>query len=171
MFTTSEMCESTQSSVTVNGVDPDAMFELIEYAYTCTSAVIEPGRVHCLVVSFASGDHHLREQRSIAALRCQPTDDASRSRCMQFLLRALPRRNQRHRNQLFCRIARNARAHQESKTIRPEEVLTGSRRARAVECSARILHSRLSNKTSGFIFHRRRSSNSLVSSNPHGACS
>jgi hypothetical protein len=37
MFTTSEMCESSQPSVTVNGVDPDAMFELIEYAYTCKS--------------------------------------------------------------------------------------------------------------------------------------
>jgi hypothetical protein len=35
MFTTSEMCESSQPTVTLNGIDPDAMFELIEYAYTC----------------------------------------------------------------------------------------------------------------------------------------
>ncbi len=35
MFTTSEMCESSQPTVTLNGIDPDAMSELIEYAYTC----------------------------------------------------------------------------------------------------------------------------------------
>ena len=35
MFATSEMCESSQPTVTINGIDPDAMSELIEYAYTC----------------------------------------------------------------------------------------------------------------------------------------
>lgn len=35
MFTTSEMAESSQPTVTLNGIDPDAMSELIEYAYTC----------------------------------------------------------------------------------------------------------------------------------------
>ncbi|CAF1622452.1 unnamed protein product, partial [Adineta ricciae] len=41
MFTTSEMCESSQPSVTLNGVDPDAMFELIEYAYTSEITICE----------------------------------------------------------------------------------------------------------------------------------
>lgn len=35
MFATSEMCEKAQSTVNINGVDPDAMAELIDYAYTC----------------------------------------------------------------------------------------------------------------------------------------
>ena len=38
MFATSEMCEASQASVTINGIDPDAMSELIEYAYTCKSS-------------------------------------------------------------------------------------------------------------------------------------
>ena len=29
------MSESTHPTVTINGIDPDAMSELIEYAYTC----------------------------------------------------------------------------------------------------------------------------------------
>ncbi|CAF1122481.1 unnamed protein product [Adineta steineri] len=41
MFTTSEMCESSQPTVTLNGVDPDAMFELIEYAYTSEITICE----------------------------------------------------------------------------------------------------------------------------------
>jgi len=39
MFTTSEMCESSQPAVTLNGIDPDAMSELIDYAYTGNIAV------------------------------------------------------------------------------------------------------------------------------------
>lgn len=35
MFATSEMCEASQDHVTLNGIDADAMSELIEYAYTC----------------------------------------------------------------------------------------------------------------------------------------
>jgi hypothetical protein len=41
MFTTSEMCESSQPTVTLNGIDPDAMSELIEYAYTSEITICE----------------------------------------------------------------------------------------------------------------------------------
>ncbi|CAF2802313.1 unnamed protein product [Rotaria sp. Silwood2] len=41
MFTTSEMSESSQPTVTLNGIDPDAMSELIEYAYTSEITICE----------------------------------------------------------------------------------------------------------------------------------
>lgn len=45
MFATSEMCESSQPTVTLNGIDPDAMSELIEYAYTCNAVYEFPVRL------------------------------------------------------------------------------------------------------------------------------
>ncbi|CAF1499619.1 unnamed protein product [Rotaria magnacalcarata] len=41
MFTTSEMSESSQPAVTLNGIDSDAMSELIEYAYTSEITICE----------------------------------------------------------------------------------------------------------------------------------
>lgn len=41
MFATSEMSETTQPTVTINGIDPDAMSELIEYAYTSEITICE----------------------------------------------------------------------------------------------------------------------------------
>ncbi|CAF0742067.1 unnamed protein product [Rotaria sordida] len=41
MFTTSEMSESSQPTVTLNGIDSDAMSELIEYAYTSEITICE----------------------------------------------------------------------------------------------------------------------------------
>ena len=88
MFATSEMCESSQSSVTINGIDPDAMSELIEYAYTCRShfhILLQSSSSDCLA-EITICENNVQALLSAAnLLMMQPVRDACSSFFERFL--------------------------------------------------------------------------------------
>jgi len=92
MFTTSEMCESSQPTVTLNGIDPDAMFELIEYAYTCktTNEFFNLFIFFCFVAEITICENNVQSLLSAANLLMM---QAVRDACSSFFERFLDETN------------------------------------------------------------------------------